>query len=172
MFKKLIVSGAAAALVFGAAAGAFADFHLGSNVSLNVTNTGSNVSNSINTSSNTGNNSLTAYGHWAEVENSYVNTGVSTSGLNLQSQLNWNNFTLSLSGLSHLDLDLYNQGTLSNSLTTSANSGYNSITGHYGAEVEGSHVSTGNAGSSSVVTNIVNTNTLHVTTSQPTFVRP
>lgn len=173
MFKKLIVTGATAALLMSSAVGAFAStdpFHFfGSSADLNISNTGT-VTNTVSTSANTGNNYQTAKG---SVEGSSITTGAASAGANVMTQLNWNQFdcgcVLGLSGDIHkLDFDLSNHGTVTNTIATSANSGgnYQSAGGWWG-EVEKSSITTGAAGASSVIQNVVNTNMFGVTPSTP-----
>lgn len=169
MLKKLAVAGASAALLVATAVPAFATEHgFGSMAFVNLSNNGT-VNNNVTTLSNTGGNSLTSWGEDGSVENSYIGTGIANSQANVQTQLNWNEASLNLSGSKFLDLDLSNSGNVNNTLYTSSNTGGNSITGHYGAEVEGSHISTGNSTSGSVVVNVVNTNKVNLTTTAPTF---
>jgi len=170
MFKKLIVTGAAAGMLLTSAVGAFATFNFPwldpqTTADVSISNTGS-VSNSVNTSANTGYNDQTAKG---DVEWSSITTGAANAGANVMTQLNWNQFdcgcVLGLGGFDNLDFSLSNNGSVSNAVNTSANSGYNtqSATGHGGwwfggAEVEHSSMTTGAAGASSVVQSVVNTN--------------
>jgi hypothetical protein len=169
MFKKLIITGAAAGLLLVSATGAFADNHHQSlpTVNFNLSNSGS-VSNSVSTSSNTGYNSI--YG--GSVKNSGITTGAASAGSSVTTQLNFNQFgcgcVLGLNGTQNVNFSLGNSGTVSNVIGTSANSGYNSITvgGSYHHEhegsssngVSGSWITTGAAGASSVISNVVNTN--------------
>lgn len=172
MFKKLIVTGATAALLLSSAVGAFANFdpfHFGSSADLNISNTGT-VTNVVSTSANSGNNYQTAKG---SVEGSGITTGDASAGANVMTQLNWNQFdcgcVLGLSGDIHsLDFDLSNHGTVINTVGTAANSGgnYQSSTGWFG-EVENSTISTGVAAASSVVQSVVNTNMFGVAPSTP-----
>lgn len=172
MLKKLAVAGASAVLLVATAVPAFAKFDgFGSKAFVNLSNNGT-VNNNVTTFSNTGSNSLTSWGEDGSVENSYIGTGIANSQANVQTQLNWNQATLSLSGSKFLDLDLSNIGNVANTLYTSSNTGGNSITGHWGAEVEGSHISTGNSTSGSVVVNVVNTNKVNLTTTAPTITFP
>ncbi len=170
MLKKLAVAGASAALLVATAVPAFAKFDgFGSMAFVNLSNNGT-VNNNVTTLSNTGSNSLTSWGEDGSVENSYIGTGIANSQANVQTQLNWNEASLNLSGSKFLDLDLSNNvGNVNNTLYTSSSTGGNSITGHWGAEVEGSHISTGNSTSGSVVVNVVNTNKVNLTTTAPTF---
>jgi hypothetical protein len=170
MFKKLIVTGAAAALFLGSAAGAFATynpFDFGTSASLTIGNTGS-VSNVVNTSANTGYNSQIAKG---DVESSSITTGAASAGSNVIVGLNQNAFNcgcvLGLSGVDHLTLGLTNNGSVSNVVNTSANTGYNSQNasgyGWFGGEVEHSSILTGAASASSLVQSVVNLNTFGTT---------
>lgn len=164
MFKKLAATGAAAALLLATSVPAFA-WYEGPKAFVNISNSGT-VSNSVNTSSNTGYNGLTAWGEDGGVTNSSLTSGNALSSANVQTQLNWNQSTgsLSLSGVHFLDFDLSNSGTVSNNVNTSSNTGYNGITGHFGASIYQSPVHTGSATSYSVVSNVVNTNMFNVPT--------
>lgn len=157
--RKLLITGAAAGLLLVSAAGAFA--FGGSAAFVDLHNVGS-VTNVVNTSANTGNNSLTSWGHSGEVENSSILTGAAYASANLTSQVNYNQFdcgcALGLSGVHFLDLDLSNNGSVNNIVGTSANSGNNSATGHWGAEVEHVTINTGNATAGTVLQSVVNTN--------------
>jgi hypothetical protein len=170
MFKKLIVTGAAVALMLGSAAGAFAAPHHSLPTTLvTITNEGS-VSNSVDTSANTGFNSVTG----GSVSGSSILTGAASAGSNVQSQLNWNQFGLpTISGTQNITFSLVNSGMVGNEVSTSANSGYNDITAggmlmnfssennhhsHGMSGVTNSSITTGAANASSVVSNVVNTN--------------
>jgi hypothetical protein len=172
MFKKLLITGAAAGLLLVSATGAFADSH-GS--SITITGTGT-VSNTVNTSANTGYNVLTG----GTVKNSGITTGAANSGVNLQNQVNFNQFSCgcvlgSGSEDNALTLKITGNGSVGNLINTSSNTGYNvlSATGGYSHEhehgsnssgVSGSWITTGAAGASSVVSNVVNTNVFGTTT--------
>jgi hypothetical protein len=172
MIKKLIVTGAAAAIMLSSAAGAFATFtpfNFGSSANIDISNTGT-VTNTVSTSANTGNNYQTAKG---DVEYGGITTGAANAGANVMTQLNWNQFdcgcVLGLNGNVHsLDLDLSNHGTVTNNIATAANSGGNYQTAGgmfwFGGEVEHSSITTGAAGASSVIQNVVNTNMFGTTT--------
>lgn len=169
MFKKLIVTGAAAALMLSFAAGAFASEHHQSlpTVTVGISNSGS-VGNNVSTSSNTGYNVITG----GSVKNSGITTGAATSGSSVTTQLNFNQLDLSgVLGLSGTNVvfSLGNDGTVSNVVGTSANTGFNTIMSSGGSNhregegssstgVSGSWITTGAAVSSSVVSNVVNTN--------------
>jgi hypothetical protein len=164
MFKKLLITGAAAGLFLSSTVGAFATgpfSFFGSSADLNISNTGT-VTNTVSTSANSGNNYQTAKG---DVENSSILTGAASAGANVMTQLNWNQFNcgcvLGLGNNVHsLDFDLSNHGTVTNTLSTAANSGgnYQNAGGWFGGEVEHSSITTGAAGASSVIQNVVNTN--------------
>ena len=178
MFKKLIITGAAAGLLLVSAAGAFADSH-GS--SITITGTGT-VSNAINTSANSGYNVLTG----DSVKDSGITTGAANAGASVTNQVNFNQFSCGCllgSGSednSGLTLKITGTGNVSNVVNTSANTGYNVLTAMGGSKggdswfgegskgssngVTGSWITTGAAGSSSVVSNIVNTNVFGTTT--------
>ena len=180
MFKKLIITGAAAGLLLVSAAGAFADSH-GS--SITITGTGT-VSNAINTSANSGYNVLTV----DSVKDSGITTGAANAGANLMNQVNFNQFSCGCllgSGSeddNSLTLHITGTGTVGNVVNTSANSGYNVLSatgtsgnheyswlfgeGSHGSSsgVTGSWITTGAAGASSVVSNVVNTNVFGTTT--------
>lgn len=179
MFKKLIITGAAAALMLSAAVGAFAD----TGSSITITGTGT-VSNTLNTSANSGYNVLTG----SSVNGSGITTGAANAGVNLQNQVNFNQFSCGCllgSGSednSGLTLHITGTGTVGNVVNTSANSGYNVLSatgtsgnheyswlfgeGSHGSSsgVTGSWITTGAAGASSVVSNVVNTNVFGTTT--------
>lgn len=174
MFKKLIVTGAAAAILLGSAAGAFADNHGHQSLpttTVTISNSGS-VSNNVSTSSNTGYNGITG----GSVKNSGITTGAATSGSSVTTQLNFNQFSCGcvLGGTGNVVFSLGNSGTVSNTVGTSANTGYNTLmaggSSHHEGEgssstgVSGSWITTGAAASSSVVSNIVNTNVFGTTT--------
>lgn len=172
MFKKLIVTGAATALLLGSAVGVFAsEGHHQSlpTLNFNLSNSGE-VSSTVNTSANTGYNTITGSG----VNDSGITTGAANAGSSLTTQLNYNQFScgclLGLGGNQNVNFSLSNDGMVYNIVGTSANTGFNSITGTGGSRghegerrgssngVTGSWITTGAAGGSSVVQNIVNTN--------------
>jgi hypothetical protein len=170
MFKKLIITGAAAGLLLVSAAGAFADSHGHQSLpttTVTISNSGS-VSNNVSASTNTGYNGITG----GSVKNSGITTGAATSGSSVTTQLNFNQFgcgcVLGLGGTGNVVFSLGNSGTVSNTVGTSANTGYNTImagSSHHEGEggssnggVSGSWITTGAAASSSVVSNVVNTN--------------
>jgi hypothetical protein len=173
MLKKLIVTGAAAGLLLVSAAGAFAseNHHHQSlpTVNFNLSNTGS-VTNTVDTSANTGYNVLSG----GSVKGSGITTGAASAGSNVQTQLNFNQFdcgcVLGLNGNQNLNFTLGNSGLVYNTVGTSANTGFNSLTGtgshsrgdegHRGGSngVSNSWITTGAAAASSVVSNVVNTN--------------
>jgi hypothetical protein len=183
MFKKLIITGAAAALMLSAAVGgAFADSH-GS--SITITGTGT-VHNTVNTSANTGYNVFSVTG--GSVKDSGITTGDANSGANLMNQVNFNQFSCGCllgSGSedhSGLTLKITGTATVDNTVNTSANTGYNVFTVSGGSKggdswygeggggkgsssgVSGSWITTGAANASSVVSNVVNTNVFGTTT--------
>lgn len=181
MLKKLAITGAAVAALFGSAAGAFASepfqfpwFTDSANVT--ISNSGS-VSNTVTTKANTGYNSQSVTGKGAELNTSSITTGAASAGSNVMTQLNWNQFdcgcVLGLSDVDELNFSLTNTGTVSNSVYTKANTGGNSqsVTGLNGgggpwwflnhdhsASIEGGSITTGAAAASSVIQNVVNTN--------------
>ncbi len=186
MFKKLIVTGAAAALFLGSAAGAFAnnDYHYyDPGTSVTITGTGT-VNNTVNTSANTGYNVLSISGNG--IDNNWITTGAANAGVNLQNQVNFNQFSCGCvlgSGDGSLTLKITGSGTVNNTVNTSANTGYNVLSavsssskdswfgdwGHNNSTttVKGNWITTGAAGSSSVISNVVNTNVFGTTPSNP-----
>jgi hypothetical protein len=180
MFKKLIITGAAAGLLLVSAAGAFADSH-GSSVTITGTGT---VSNTINTSANTGYNVLSVDN--GSIKDSGITTGAANAGANLMNQVNFNQFSCGCllgngsEDNSGLKLKITGTGTVGNEVNTSANTGYNVLSlggsdnyswfgeGEHNKgkspSVSGSWITTGAAGASSVVSNVVNTNVFGTTT--------
>jgi hypothetical protein len=173
MFKKLLITGAAAGLLLVSATGAFADSH---GTSITITGTGT-VSNTVNTSSNTGYNVLSVSG--GSVKDSGITTGAANSGVNLQNQVNFNQFSCgcvlgSGSEDNALTLKITGNGSVGNMINTSSNTGYNVLSAMGGSShhehgsnnsgVSGSWITTGAAGASSVVSNVVNTNVFGTTT--------
>jgi hypothetical protein len=183
MFKKLIITGAAAALMLSAAAGAFASegHHFtdpGSSITISNNATVNNV---VNTSANTGYNTLTVTGG---LSNSGITTGAANAGVSLTNQVNFNQFSCGCllgSGNDPFTLKITNGDTsVGNVVNTSANTGYNvlSVTGGsnghdyswFGGEggskggSSGLWITTGAAAASSVVSNVVNTNVFGTTT--------
>lgn len=177
MFKKLLISGAAAGLLLVSAGGAFAstEFHFPwfdpqTTANVSISNTGS-VSNVVNTSANTGYNGITG----GSVSGSSIVTGPANAGAAVTTGLNQNSFdcgcVLGLSGFDNLNFSLGNNGSVSNVINTSANTGYNAIaaTGSNNnwwfwhpstvSGVTGSSITTGAAGASSVIQSVVNLNT-------------
>jgi hypothetical protein len=182
MFKKLIVTGAAAALMLGSAIGAFADYHsFDPGTSVTITGTGT-VHNTVNTSANTGYNALSIGG--GSVSDNGITTGAASSGVNLQNQVNFNQFScgcmLGSGSEDGLTLKITGTGTVDNLINTSANTGYNAFSimagssknhdyswfegGNGGSSVSGNWITTGAAASSSVISNVVNTNVFGTTT--------
>jgi hypothetical protein len=169
MFKKLLVTGAAAGLLLVSATGAFAD----QGSSITITGNGT-VSNIVNTSANTGYNALTG----GSVKNSGITTGAANSGANLMNQVNFNQFScgcvLGSGGDNALTLKITGSANVGNTVNTSSNTGYNVLSAMGGSShhehgsnssgVSGSWITTGAAGSSSVVSNVVNTNVFGTTT--------
>jgi hypothetical protein len=170
MFKKLLITGAAAGLLLVSAAGAFAD----QGSSITITGHGT-VYNTVNTSANTGYNGITG----GSVKNSGITTGAANSGANLMNQVNFNQFScgcvLGSGEDNSLTLKIDGTATVGNTVNTSSNTGYNvlSAMGGYSHEhehtsnssgVSGSWITTGAAGASSVVSNVVNTNVFGTTT--------
>lgn len=177
--KKFLITGAAAGLLLMSAAGVFADHKDWKPAPLptynfSLSNTGS-VSNAVDTSANTGYNNL--YG--GSVKGSGITTGAATSASNVQTQLNFNQFdcgcVLGLSGFTgNVNFTVGNSGTVSNVVSTSANTGYNNLYANgssRGGEdwkgssngVSGSWITTGAANAGSAVSNVVNTNVFGTT---------
>lgn len=128
MFKKLIVTGAAAAMVFGAAAGAFASTH--------VTNHG-DINNQSWSVANTGLN-------YAGGHHSSVRTGDAASV-----QFTANGISTSADSSRHSNTTVKNYGNVDNTSVSVANTGLNGAS-------HGS-VRTGDAFSGQGVVNVVNT---------------
>jgi hypothetical protein len=176
MFKKIVITGAAAGLLLMSAVGAFAEDHHQSlpTQTITISNTGS-VSNTVDTSANTGWNSLSG----ASVSGSSIVTGAASAGSNVQTQLNWNQAScgclLGIGTGSNLSFSLVNNGTVGNTVSAEANTGYNSISAgglqdlsfisnegdhNHGMSngISTSNITTGAANASSVVSSVVNTN--------------
>jgi len=140
MFKKLIVTGAAAGLLLISAGAAFASPHSG------VTNNASDVKNTVVTTAYTGSNSVTGSSSHHRSTGGSITTGGATAlgvGGNL---VNTN-----VGGGSHGSSVSNTANNVSNTVTTTAYSGSNTVTG-------GGTISTGDASATGVGINVVNTN--------------
>ena len=135
MFKKLVITGASAALVLGMAIPAFADWSMTINKA--------HVWNDVATISDTGSNKIDGFvvsgtptivtntATAKTLDGNLVNTNINTSG-----------FTV-------------NKAHVGNVVITQATTGTNEITGGF---VGGGHISTGQANAGTAVVNVVNTN--------------
>lgn len=143
MIKKLAVVGASAALFLAAAVPAFAH-HKGVTI-----NNDADVHNTVNTSSNTGYNEIKGWGSKG-VKYSDITTGDASSMALVTN--NVNSVNVDTCGCSK-KLSIDNDATVTNTVNTSSNTGYNKIKG---SKVKSSDITTGNADSMGVVTNVVN----------------
>jgi hypothetical protein len=182
--QKLAVTGATVALLLGSAAGAFATQrhhnNRGTSVDVDVTNS-STLTNTVNTKANTGYNEIEAESYSGlqllSRGHSHRNSGPSVRGSNINTGGAWasatvlndvNNTSIDLCGClsnlrrgSRVDVDVTNTSSLTNDVTTRANSGHNEISAEgKSASVRDSGITSGDAGAEAGVTNWVNTNTL------------
>jgi hypothetical protein len=123
MFKKLVITGAAAGLLLVSAAGAFASF-----------NYANHVGNNVHTNANTGGNVVVGFGHGAIFTG---NASALGAGANV---VNTNSGPFSVNTATNVG----------NTVTTSANTGKNFVTGGF--------VGTGNASAAGFGLNVVNSN--------------
>ncbi len=164
MFKKLAVTGATAALLFGSAIPSFAALNVGvGNGNIIQANVGA-VSNHIGASANSGRNVNLSFGGGAQL----VNTGTATAANQVQTQLNVNQVTCGCAaansnfGLLNGNIAQVNLGHVSNHINARANSGENVNVGGL-VMVQGTK--TGKAEAGSVVSTFVNTNVVGPTVS-------
>lgn len=157
MFKKLAVSGATAALLFGSAIPSFAALNVGvGNGNIIQANVGG-VSNVVVASANSGKNVNLAFGAGAQL----VNTGTATAVNDVTTQLNVNQVTCGCAaananfGLLNGNIAQVNLGHVHNFVGASANSGKNVNAGGL-VLVQGTK--TGKALAGSTVSTFVNTN--------------
>lgn len=157
MFKKLAVTGATAALLFGSALPSFASWNIGvGNGNLVQLNAGG-VYNNIGANANSGQNANFAFGAGAQL----INTGSATAVNEVSTQLNWNQVNCGCIG-SDVNFGLLNGNTaqvnlghVHNQIDANANSGQNLNAGGL-VLLQGTN--TGPAVAGSAVVSVVNTN--------------
>jgi hypothetical protein len=151
MFKKLLITGAAAGLLLVSATGAFANSHHSNTPTTTVTNNATNISNNVVTLSNTGFNQVNG------VSSRHHNTsgGLIVTGDAGASTLAVNVVNTNVGGCGCTttgNTTVNNTANhVSNTVWTVSNSGVNQVNG-------GGSIGTGDAGASSMVGNVVNTN--------------
>ncbi len=160
--KKILAAGASAALFFALATPAFATFGpfvivIPPQNSVKATNY-ANIGNTLNTSANTGYNGMVGSGFFGGVKNSSIGTGVASAGIQLGNDVNTTLVdTCGCLSTNKVKVEVGNTAYLSNALNTSANTGYNGMTGTgFFGGVSGSSIGTGGAGVSGLVANTVN----------------
>lgn len=163
-FKKIAITGAAAALMLASVVPALAyEGHRsrGGDVELNIQNEDTNVRNRVLTVSNTGLNEVEGGNsrHHSGGSTASINTGNAWSSSDVLNDVNSNDVDLCgcLSDRrgGDVEVDVENEDTnVSNRVLTVSNSGLNEIEGR-------GRIRTGNAGSESIVTNVVNTNVVN-----------
>ncbi len=156
-FKKLAIAGASAALLFGSAAGVFA------NDGLNIENKNTHVTNHVTTQANTGFNQVNGYRGCEPICDGFVYdggglifTGNAGALSNVVNTVNTNRVDLCgcLGDLDNDGLNIENKNThVTNNVLTQANTGFNQVNGYGG-------IYTGDAVAQSWITNVVNTNVL------------
>lgn len=159
MFKKLAVSGATAALLFGSAIPSFAALNVGvGNGNIIQANVGS-VTNNVSARANSGRNANLALGAGAQL----VNTGTATAVNDVTTQLNVNQVSCGCAaananfGLLNGNIAQVNLGRVSNNIGASANTGRNVNAGGL-VLVQGT--TSGPAVAGSTVNTFVNTNVI------------
>ena len=155
-FKKLAVTGTAAALLLSSAVPAFAGHWSNDDLSLRIKNW-AYVKNNVNTEANTGNNKIKASDN---VEGGKIKTGNAEALSDVYNEVN-NNFVSLCDCLGDFDdatIKVKNGAKVKNYVYTSANTGHNQIRSH--DEVNGGRIRTGDAGAAGFVSNVVNTNVL------------
>ena len=156
-FKKLAITGAAAALLLSSAVPAFAS-HWWSDDDLNLRiRNWAYVKNDVDTNANTGFNAILA---GDDVKGGKIRTGNAGATSIVTNDVNSNFVDLCgcLGDFDDATIKIKNGAKVKNYVDTSANTGFNAI----GAEddVKGGRILTGNAGATGVVENVVNTNVL------------
>lgn len=152
--KKLLATGASAALLLAAAMPAFA------NGGWLIENS-SHLTNNLATTANSGYNEIKSWHD--DVEGGKIKTGDAFAGLLLENIVNTNEVSLcGCDGEESLGIQsggsrlIKNSSHLTNNIETLANSGYNKIKAK--DDVEGGRISTGGADAEAAVSNVVNTN--------------
>lgn len=140
--KKIFAAGAGAAMFLATAVPVFA--------SVNIWN-GAGILNEIMTAANTGGNVIAG----EVVEGGSIDTGNAGAATEVTNVVNSNDVNHWGWDCDCNDVNIENGAEVLNGVVTLANTGENTITGGY---VGGGAIDTGNAGSASVVTNVVNTN--------------
>lgn len=138
--KKIAIAGAAGALMLSAAMPAFASTYIWN---------GAEVLNEIMTAANTGGNIIAG----EAVVGGLIETGNATAGTQVANVVNSNDvdsWDCECEG-SYIE----NHALVGNFVATLANTGENTI---IGGLVDGGEINSGNAGATSVVANVVNTN--------------
>ncbi len=169
MYSKLVGVGLSAVLTLALAvpslAFGFFPYHFNNQDSIKIENEKTSVDNLVVTKANTGENSISVNSLFksAEVEHAGINTSAAEAGASLENQVNFNQVsTCGLCSFSGTKLSIENEKTsVDNTVITKANSGENSLSASSflgGAEIEHAGISSGYAGSTSLVTNIVNSN--------------
>lgn len=169
MFSKLtgIVTSIAITLVLAVPSFAFGFFphNLSLQDSINIENEKTMVDNLVVTKANSGENTINAntFMGSAEIEQAGITTNDAIAGADLQNQVNYNEIsTCSLCSIFGSKVNIENEKTmLDNTVITKANSGENRLSSgsmFRTAEIEHSGITTGVAKSTSLVTNIVNSN--------------
>ncbi len=149
-FKKLAITGATAALLLSSAVPAFADDTL----YLKIKNW-AYVKNDVDTKANTGFNAILA---GDDVKGGKIKTGSATAVSGVLNVVNSNSVDLCncLDEFDDATIRIRNGAKVKNYVYTLANTGFNAIIAE--DDVKGGRISTGNAGATGIVENVVNTN--------------
>ncbi len=152
MIKKLAISAASAAAMLSLTTPAFAANIPSLSVNKITIKNQAQVANQVSTSSNTGGNSINGK---VLVSNGVILTGNALGQSQVDNQVNTNSVN-SCSCLGPQAISVSNSANVVNHVSTTANTGGNSI--NAGLAVQGGAISSGDAGASSAVSNVVNTN--------------
>jgi hypothetical protein len=150
MFKKLIITGAAAGLLLISAGGAFAHHNPAPLPTTNVNNQASDISNHVLTVANTGFNQVNGVSSKHHTSSGLIVTGDASASTLAANVVNTNVGGCGCSTTGNLNVS-NNANDVHNTVWTVSNSGVNQVNG-------GGSIGTGDAGAGSVVGNVVNTN--------------